>query len=338
MRNLRLASWALASGVALWSFSGVAMAERRVALVVGNSEYQHVPHLYNTRNDATGMAKALGDLEFEVILGIDLDRHSFVEKLKEFKKATEGASAALFFYAGHASQYQGNNYLTPIDATELEDEVDYENHIKLGTVMDRMRSTTKLVFLDACRDNPLEKRFRTRSRSGSPVNDSNPRGLAVVERKPGGSYIAYATEPGDLAQDGDAGGNSPFTAALLKHIRTPNVPVSGLMTRVRKLVLQNTGYKQRPWDSSSLEEEFFFAKSGVVTTSPPPPQSDPGVYLKFGVGAGQKIEEAHLEVAAEGRISENEVRNYSMVRGGCYSQGISARTRLEWRHIGLCTR
>ena len=332
MRNLRLASWALASGVALWSFSGVAMAERRVALVVGNAAYQNASPLANPGNDATAMAEALEDLKFEVISGIDLDRNSFLNKLKEFKKATEGASAALFFYAGHASQYQGNNYLTPIDATELEDEWDYDNHIKLGTVMDRMQSTTKLVFLDACRDNPLEKRFRTRSRSGSSVNDSNPRGLARVKRKPGGSYIAYATEPGDVAKDGKRGGNSPFTAALLKHIRTPNVPVSGLMIRVRKLVLENTGYKQRPWDSSSLEEAFFFAKTS------PPPRSNPGVYLKVGVGAGQEIQEAHLEVVTEDRISTYEIRNYSMVSNGCYSQGISARTRLEWRHIGLCPR
>ena len=326
MRNLRLASWALASGVALWSFSGVAMAEKRVALVVGNSAYQHAGPLANPRNDATAMAEALRDLNFEVILGIDLNRDGFFDKLDELEKATETGSVAMFFYAGHASQYQNKNYLTPIDA-ELKSENDYSRrHIDLDDVMAAMRSNTRIVFLDSCRDNPLEKEKRWRT--GAPVS----RGLALVE-KSRNTYIAYATAPGELAADG-TGRHSPFTEALLQHIRTPNLSVAGMMGMVIGSVLKSTGGRQVPWLSLS-GPPFFLSKSRVV---PPPPRSNPGVYIKFDVGAGQKVEEAHLEVVTEDRISKYEIRNYSMVSNGCYSQGISARTRLEWRHIGLCSR
>ena len=253
MRNLRLTLWVLAAVMAVGSFSGVAMA-KRVALVVGNSAYEHASPLDNPKNDAIAMAKALRDLGFEVMTEMDLDSSSFVEKLKEFARATDDASAALFFYAGHASQYQGKNYLTPIDATELKDELDYKRHIELNKdVMDSMRSRTRLVFLDACRDNPLDRQFKSRTTGSS----SNSRGLARVESQENGSYIAYATAPGHLAEDGPPGGNSPFTAALLEHIRTQEISLSDLMIKVRKSVLQETKGKQRPWDSSSLMSPFF---------------------------------------------------------------------------------
>lgn len=326
MRNLRLASWALASGVALWSFSGVAMAERRVALVVGNSAYQHASRLANPGNDATAMAEALEELDFKVILGIDLSRRGFFDKLSEFGNAAETDSMALFFYAGHASQYQDKNYLAPIDA-KLENENDYhEWHIELDAVMKSMRSSTRVVFLDSCRNNPLKERL-VRSR-GVPVS----RGLARVE---GGlrTYIAYATAPGKVADDG-TGRHSPFTEALLQHIRTPDLSVGDMIGHVSDSVVKSTRGKQVPW-SSFTGKPFFLSKSRVV---PPPPRSNPGVYLKFNVDAGEKIRESHLEVIAESRIFENEVRNYSMLRGGCYSGWIPAGTRLGWKHISFCTR
>ena len=344
MRNLRLRLWVLVLVMTLWSFSGVAMA-KRVALVVGNSAYEHVSPLDNPENDATAMTKALRDLGFEVMMETDLDSRSFVKKLKEFERATEGASAALFFYAGHASQYQGKNYLTPIDATELKDELDYKRHIELNKdVMDSMRSRTRLVFLDACRDNPLDRQFKSRTTGSS----SNSRGLARVEWQDNGSYIAYATAPGYLAEDGPPDGNSPFTAALLEHIGTQGISVSDMMIKVRKSVLLETQDKQRPWEASSLLEPFRFSSSEVATSNLPPDplispsdpsRSDPGVYLKVGVGAGQEIEESHLEVVAKDRISEGEIGEYSMIRGGCYSGGMSAGTRLGWEHIqSSCTR
>lgn len=337
--NVRLALWALASVAALWSFSGVAMAEKRVALVVGNAAYQHVTKLANTRNDATAMAEALRQLNFDVILEMDLDSSSFVEKLKEFNRKTQGASAALFFYAGHASQYQDKNYLTPIDATEVKNQLDYRNHIELNEeVMDIMQSGTRLVFLDACRDNPLDKPFKSRS------TGSASRGLA---RLPGtnresynGSYIAYATAPGQTAKDGAPGGNSPFTKALLEHIRIPNLSVSDIITSVRGLVIKNTEGWQRPWEKNLLTKPFYFSRSEAVTPSPLSVSSSkpPGVYLRVGAAAAQKIEESHLEVVAKNRIPAHEINGYPGVGGGCYSKGISAGTRLAWDHIALCSR
>ena len=328
MRNVRLALWALASVAALWSFSGVAMAEKRVALVVGNAAYEHTTKLVNTGNDATAMAKALRDLEFDVILGMDLDKRGFLEKLKEFKHKTMKASVALFFYAGHASQYQGVNYLTPIDAAEMEDELDYENHIELNrNVMGSMQSRTRLVFLDSCRNNPLKKRFMTRNMGGSTRSASSPRGLALV-KSDGGSYIAYATEPGELAEDGVPGGNSPFTAALLEHIRTPMLDIGELTRRVRVSVLKNTDRKQLTWSSDSLVKSFIFSRSEAPK---------PGVYLRVGVDAGQKIEESHLKVVAKDRLSKTDIKGYSSIRGGCYSGKISAGTRLDGSYLAFCT-
>ncbi len=331
MRNLRLASWALASGVALWSFSGVAMAERRVALVVGNSDYLHNSDLANPKNDATAVAKALRDLRFEVIKGEDITYLQFKEILWEFQKKTKEEGVAMFFYAGHGAQYKGHNYLVPSDA-KLAKESDYKDwHISLDEIIDMMKSNTKIVILDACRNNPLEARLTEPPTKRRGDAKSRSRGLARVKTKSEKStFIAYAAAEGDTAEDGK-GRNSPFTEALLRYIRQDK-SLADIFSQVSVDVKKKTREDQIPWVASEG------ASIHLARIEPPPPSSDPGVYLKFGVGAGQKIEEAHLEVAAEGRISENEVRNYSMVRGGCYSQGISARTRLEWRHIGLCTR
>ena len=270
--KVRLALWALASGLALSLFSGMAMASTPifreakggVALVVGNSAYRHAAELANPGNDATAMAEALGRLNFEVMLGLDLDRSSFVEKLKEFRSATAGASVSLFFYAGYASQYQGENYLMPIDATEVEDPLDYKSHIELNEyVMYSMRSRTKLVFLDSCFDNLLDEGFRTR-RAVETGSASNLRGLASVRSQTGGWHITYATAPGSVAGDGPPGGHSPFTAALLKHISTPNLSVSDLMARVSRSVLRSTNGGQMPWTMNSLLEPFFFSRSEVA--------------------------------------------------------------------------
>ena len=338
MRNVRVALWALASVAALWSFSGVAMAEKRVALVVGNAAYDHAPKLANTGNDATDMAKALRELNFEVIMGRDLSHRSFLQKLKEFENATQGASVALFFYAGHASQYQGNSYLTPIDASELESRLDYQHHIKLDeAVMDNMRSGTRLVFLDACRNNPLEEQFRARS-----GYTGKWRGLVRADFLTGGSYIAFATQQGNLASDGKKR-NSPFTAALLEHIRVPDKTIDDMMRKVRNRVMKETRGKQVPVSRDMLRETFYFSRSEVMTPNPlsvssPPPSKPAGVYLRVVAGAGQKIEESHLEVVAKDRISAHEISGYSGVGGGCYSEGISAGTRLLWGHIARCPR
>ena len=235
-------------------FADPAPAAERVALVIGNAAYRHTTPLRNSRHDATDMADALEALDFDVIEGLDLDKTGFSEKLREFARAARGAEATLFFYAGHGMQVGGENYLVPIDA-ELAEEVDLRlETFELAAFMGQMRSGTRLVFLDACRDNPLA---RILARSMGPSRSAAiGRGLGRVESA-SGTLIAYATQPGNIAEDGE-GRNSPFTGALLTRIATPGLSVNDLLTSVTDAVVTGTGGAQQPWTHSSLRKPFYF--------------------------------------------------------------------------------
>ena len=246
-------------------------AQRRVALVIGNSAYQFAPHLPNPTNDAEAMAASLQKLGFEVTKGIDLDRTETELIIREFSKSLPGADVALLFYAGHGIQYEGNNYLIPVDA-QLNDETDLNfegTQLKLIIGMMEREPRVNLVFLDACRDNPFAQQL---ARSmGSTRSTSVGRGLAVIEA-PAGSLVVYATDPDQVALDGD-GSHSPFTAALLAHIDTPGQSVSDMMIEVRNDVLSATQNKQRPHEDNTLTSKFYFAPTVEVadaTTGPAP--------------------------------------------------------------------
>ena len=246
-------------------------AQRRVALVIGNSAYQFAPHLPNPTNDAEAMAASLQKLGFEVTKGIDLDRTETELIIREFSKSLPGADVALLFYAGHGIQYEGNNYLIPVDA-QLNDETDLNfegTQLKLIIGMMEREPRVNLVFLDACRDNPFSQQL---ARSmGSTRSTSIGRGLAVIEA-PAGSLVVYATDPDQVALDGD-GSHSPFTAALLAHIDTPGQSVSDMMIEVRNDVLSATQNKQRPHEDNTLTSKFYFAPTVEVadaTTGPAP--------------------------------------------------------------------
>ena len=249
-------------------------AQRRVALVIGNSAYQFAPHLPNPTNDAEAMAASLQKLGFEVTKGIDLDRTETELIIREFSKSLPGADVALLFYAGHGIQYEGNNYLIPVDA-QLNDETDLNfegTQLKLIIGMMEREPRVNLVFLDACRDNPFAQQL---ARSmGSTRSTSVGRGLAVIEA-PAGSLVVYATDPDQVALDGD-GSHSPFTAALLAHIDTPGQSVSDMMIEVRNDVLSATQNKQRPHEDNTLTSKFYFAPTVEVaeaTTGPAPSSS-----------------------------------------------------------------
>jgi peptidoglycan hydrolase-like protein with peptidoglycan-binding domain len=246
-------------------------AQRRVALVIGNSAYQYAPHLPNPTNDAEAMAASLQKLGFEVSKGIDLDRTETEMIIREFSKSLAGADVALLFYAGHGIQYEGNNYLIPVDA-QLNDETDLSfegTQLKVIIGMMEREPRVNLVFLDACRDNPFAQQL---ARSmGSTRSTSIGRGLAVIEA-PAGSLVVYATDPDQVALDGD-GAHSPFTAALLAHIDTPGLSVSDMMIEVRNDVLGATQNKQRPHEDNTLTSKFYFAPTVEVadaTTGPTP--------------------------------------------------------------------
>ena len=234
----------------------VARAETRVALVVGNSDYEFAPKLANPANDATDIGERLKALGFEVIGGTNLDRNALVEALIKFGRAAETADVALFFYAGHGLQVNGQNYLVPTDGqVEYEAEVDI-SLVSLSGVLQQLErgSKTNIVFLDACRDNPFADKL-AKSSNRSAV--SLAKGLGRVQAG-SGTFVAFSTQPDAVAADG-SGRNSPFTTALLGHITEPGRSISDLMIEVRNEVIAETGGKQVPWDSSSLTDRFAFA-------------------------------------------------------------------------------
>jgi hypothetical protein len=229
----------------------------RVALVLGNGGYRHATTLANPTNDAADVAAALRKLGFDVVEGRDLDKRGMEDKLREFGRKLNNASLALFFYAGHGMQVAGKNYLIPVDA-KLEQPGDLHlDTIDVGFVLAQMEADRRvnLVFLDACRDNPLARSFARRLGTRS---SSVGQGLASI-KSGGGTMIAYATDPDAVALDGD-GRNSPFTTALLRHLPTPGLEIGLLMRRVRSEVYQATRGKQTPWDHSSLFGEVVLAR------------------------------------------------------------------------------
>jgi uncharacterized caspase-like protein len=234
-----------------------AAAAKRVALVIGNAAYQQAGALTNPVNDAADMAKALTAAGFDVVLGLDLDRRAFDGKLRDFARLVDGADTAVLFYAGHGLQVAGHNYLVPVDAgLASERDLDFDA-VSLDFVLRQMEvgrdGKTSIVFLDACRNNPLSRNLaRSMGTRGASVGQ----GLAEVQTGVG-TFIAYSTQPGNVALDGD-GRNSPFTKALAAHVTDPGKNLTSLMIEVRNDVLKTTDGRQVPWDHSALTSDFFF--------------------------------------------------------------------------------
>jgi Caspase domain/Putative peptidoglycan binding domain len=231
--------------------TNAAFADKRVAFVVGNGAYKNVAALPNPAVDAKSMAKVLRNVGFDVVEGANLSRDKMTEKLLEFGKKAEGADVALFFYAGHGIAINGTNYLLPVDA-DLKSEMDVKlgAAINIDTTLEQTMADAKvkLVFLDACRDNPFAARIRSAKATRS-VNVQT--GLA--EMKSGeGTLIAFATGPGQTALDGEVGTNSPFTRALMANIVSPGVEIQQAMTKVRAQVNEETNKGQLPWGHTNL--------------------------------------------------------------------------------------
>jgi Caspase domain/Putative peptidoglycan binding domain len=242
-----------------------ALADKRVAFVVGNGAYKNVAPLPNPAVDAKSMAKLLRNVGFDVVEGSNLTRDKMTEKLLDFGKKAEGADVALFFYAGHGIAVNGTNYLLPVDA-DLKSEMD----VKLGAAINvdltleqtMSDAKVKLVFLDACRDNPFAAKIRSAKATRSVAVES---GLA--EMKSGeGTLIAFATGPGQTALDGEAGTNSPFTRALLANIATPGAEIQQAMTKVRAQVNEETNKNQLPWGHTNLIGSVYLNPTAATVT------------------------------------------------------------------------
>ena len=270
-------------------FAGSLSAAERVALVIGNAAYEHTAPLRNPRHDATDVARSLEELGFSVIEGLDVDKSAFGTKLREFARASRGSTVTLLFYAGHGLQVEGENYLVPTDA-KLVEEVDLSlEAYELSAFLRQMRGATNLVFLDACRDNPLAMQL---SRSmGATRSSAIGRGLGRVESM-SGTLVAYATQPGNVAKDGEER-NSPFTAALLKHIMAPGQSVNDLLTAVTNEVMTGTGGTQQPWTHSSLRKPFYFNPVDSEAKSPSPSAVSVGISAPAGGSAEQPAARAY---------------------------------------------
>lgn len=225
-------------------------AERRVALVIGNGAYDQTP-LLNTINDARAMTDVLGRLGFKVITKLNVTQREMLYAIVEFGRELEKGGVGLFYYAGHAVQIHGRNFLIPVGARiSVEDHVEPES-VNINRVVARMsgaRNRLNIVILDACRDNPFGDTF-----------DFYSEGLAQT-RAPAGSYVAYAAAPGELAADG-SGTNSFYTAALVKALGIQGLPIEEVFKRVRSSVITETRGHQVPWTSSSITEDFYFNPS-----------------------------------------------------------------------------
>jgi tetratricopeptide (TPR) repeat protein len=232
---------------------------KRVALVIGNSAYENANTLPNPTRDAKAIATALRGLGFEVIEGQDLALADMQGKLKDFAQKSSDADVALFYYAGHGMQVGDKNYLVPTDAKLKEaTAVDFELVDVNTSVVQYLggENRTGIIILDSCRDNPLSRSF---SRSfGKTRSGLVQQGMAPMSADDGGLIFAFATSPGDVAEDGE-GQNSPFTTALLAHMATPGIELEQMMKRVKKDVYTATNKRQQPWVNSALRDEIFLS-------------------------------------------------------------------------------
>ena len=259
--------------VFVWlALTASAYADKRVALVIGNADYQSVPQLGNPIKDAAAMAAALQRLGFTVQSATDVGFDALRRALKDFAGASTGADIAVIYYAGHGMEIGGENYLVPVDAKLATDgDVPFEAislELALGAV--EGARGTRLIILDACRNNPFTARMKVGAKSRSIG-----RGLARVEPEVG-TIVAYSAKEGTTAEDGDAD-HSPFTKALLQHIEEPGIDVQFLLREVRDTVLEQTNGKQEPFTYGSLPGKAVLLSSPKEVTAlpkefaPPPP-------------------------------------------------------------------
>jgi hypothetical protein len=233
-----------------------ALAETRVALVIGNGKYRAVPALANPPEDAEDVAAELKSLGFAVSLGVDLDLAGMDRAIAEFAKSAAEADVSLVYYGGHGLQVAGHNYLIPVDARPHNAQDIVKQTVHFDAILSALSQAKglHLLFLDACRTNPLKD-------VSGPLQGLARAGDAA------GFLIAFATQPDQVAYDG-AGRNSPFAHALLDHIAAKGQDISNMMIEVRKDVIAKTGGAQIPWDSSSLTQQFYFAPGEASEGSP----------------------------------------------------------------------
>ena len=263
---------ALSIAIGVWILASVlpvgaqgAREEPKIALLIGNSAYREAPPLRNPVNDVRAMARTLRELGFTVLAHENTNKRAMETAILEFGRRLADGGVGFFYYAGHGLQVRGRNYLVPVDA-----EIDSEAATRIAAVdvdllleqMAEARNRVNVVILDACRNNPFERRLRGASK-----------GLAAVDAARG-TLIAYATAPGSVAADGE-GANGLYTEELLKALRVPGLKVEEVFKQVRVGVTSRSKGAQTPWESSSLTGDLVVNTTVNVTSpaAPPPPSS-----------------------------------------------------------------
>src|ERR1700737_3586182 len=271
-----------------------AKADRGVARCVGNGAYKNVAQLPNPPIDAKAMASVLRNVGFGVVEGPNLTRDKMTEKLLDFGKRAQGADIAVFFYAGHGIAISGTNYLLPVDA-DIKSEMDVKlgAAINIDLTLDQTMgdAKVKLVFLDACRDNPFAAKIKSNSATRSVSV-----GSGLAEMKSGeGTLIAFATGPGQTALDGTDGQNSPFTRALISHITQPGIEIQQAMTEVRAQVNEETSKGQLPWGHTNLIGSVYLnpakpAPAAPATAAAPASGRAPAAVASSATGPDVELE------------------------------------------------
>lgn len=249
----------LASVILALTLVSASNAADRVAFLVGNSAYAHAAPLINPRNDVALMADSLQELGFEVTVVTDQTRRQVSQALSRFAKKHQAADIALFYFAGHGMQFEGQNFLLGVDANpQSKFDVD-AGSVRLDNITKLLSQTAKssLVFVDACRDNPLSDKFYTQI--FSPTRAVFSRGLAPLRQNTNGAMVMFAASPGQLAYDGE--GNSPFARSLAEHILTNDVEILTLMKRVIRDVTVETSGAQSPSLINDIADEIYLASS-----------------------------------------------------------------------------
>ncbi|MCP3889324.1 MAG: hypothetical protein GY702_10695, partial [Desulfobulbaceae bacterium] len=249
----------LLSLVLVLILSGVSYGSKRVALVIGNSDYKVSP-LKNPKNDATDIAKTLKNLDFEVITKINASKREMVSAADTFYRKLKKAEVGLFYYAGHGMQIRGRNYLLPV-AINVTTETDVEfEAVDAGRIIGKMRvadNKLNVVILDACRNNPFKRSFRTAEQ-----------GLARMDA-PVGTIIAYATGPGNVAADG-RGRNGIYTKHLLSAMKQPGLNIQDIFNEAGMKVMRETSNRQVPWTSNTPIPRYYLAGGSYLVEEVPP--------------------------------------------------------------------
>ena len=306
----------LAAGILLGSHA--ALAENRVALVIGQSNYRAVVPLPNPANDAKAVSQMLTESGFEVLTAADLSQNELRARVGDFaaRVAAKGPdTVALVFYAGHGLQIDGENYLVPIDVDPKRETDIPLQAVRLNDILNTLASVpskTRILVLDSCRNNP----FPDLKTAGG--------GLAIVDAKVGapGTFLSFSTSPGAVAEDG-SGSNSPYTNALLAAGKEQNIPIEETFKRVRLAVNKITDGRQTPWDSSSLTEDFRF--SGTSIAGPKPAAAPKKSVAEWTRDLnGKSVEAANELIVADGTDEAYEAF------AGLYPQTTLGRLARDW--------